>query len=214
MTMKTHTAFRYGIMIPVTIVLLLSCGGGSGRNGNAEETPKEITGPRVVYMTDQGLKIVSKEEYVALVDSVFRADHSAISYACYASIFCRDKDYDRALRYTDTALALITPPGRRDVFSIAHFVRSSCYEEMGQVDKAAEELKTIIAYGPDDSADGAGEALCRLYYHRGRYREALAALPDSLTPEGRTYLQMCREKLDSCERAGGYEQDLRVINNQ
>ena len=193
----SKTAF-WSRSLVILCIILLALGCRDHRKGVSEGQTQE---ERYRQMwAKHGITYRSREEYLALVDSVFRADHSALSYACYASVFRADGDYERALRYTDTALSLITLPDEKNVSSYTRFVRAGCYDEMGQKDNAIRELKMIIATGPKESADGAREYLCRLYYYMGRFKDALADLPDTLSNEGEFYVQMCKEALDSCER--------------
>lgn len=195
--MTVMKSFIIRVLTLVTVVLLFTCCGDNGKRASKWKTQDERIKE---YYLISGKQIMTRAEYLAYVDSVFRADHSPISYASYAGIFRRNGEIERALRYTDTALTMITLPGDLNDANYIRFVRSQCYDDMGQTENAIKELNLIIDSGPYETALEARETLCRLLYHKDRFREALEALPDSLSLEGRIYLQLCKEALDSLER--------------
>ncbi len=177
--MKTkHFIFFFSFIL--TAVMIIGCGRGKGVNAITSEA-----GKRVAEQAEQQAKW---ERYVAYVDSVRRVDHSVDAYLRSAWICHGQEKYAQALRYTDTALVLITDSIPLATINNTRYLRSLCFDRMGKTESSISEMKAIIASDdPDDPAFTHESRLNLAHYYLKlkRYDEALAALPDSISEGGR-----------------------------
>ena len=171
--MKTmHFLFFFSFIL--TTVLIIGCGreGGGCADTIAEEK-------RAADLAELQAKW---ERYVANVDSVRRVDHSVDAYLRSAWICHCKEEYAQALRYTDTVMVLVTDSVPLSNVNNARYLRSLCFDMLGQMGNAIEETKAIIASDEKKDPYGVIEAKVNLayYYYQQKREEALAALPDTL----------------------------------
>lgn len=132
--------------------------------------------------------------YKAYLDSIMDKDHDARAYHLMAQYYCARSSYDMAKSYADTSITLAISSGDTESACNAHWTKANCYNSIGNTASEEREWKAIIAIGLQPYADDAKERLAFCYWEAGRYQEALSALPDSLSEEGKTLYNMLKEK--------------------
>ena len=174
--MKPKNMTRYLLPSLLALTILAGCVGGRSRNGTVSPDDERAS------------ELARFEHHVALIDSLIYADHSVRAYLSRAWIcYWQDED-SRALRYTDTVMALVTDAVPLATVNNARYLRSLCFDRMGQTEKSVEEMKAVIASedpGDPESTHEPRLNLAYYYFRLKRYGEALEALPDSTSAGGR-----------------------------
>ena len=131
--------------------------------------------------------------YKAHLDSIMDTDHDARAYSLMAQYYCAKSSYDKAKACADTSITLAISLGDTDSACRAHWTKANCYHFIGNTAGEEREWQAIIAIGLQPYADDAKERLAFCYWEAGRYQEALSALPDSMSEEGRWLYKKMKE---------------------
>lgn len=131
--------------------------------------------------------------YKAHLDSIMDKDHDARAYHLMAQYYCARTSYDMAKVYADTCITLAISSGDTESACKAHWTKANCYHFLGNTSGEEREWKAIIAIGLQPYANDAKERLAFCYWEAGRYQDALNALPDSLSDEGRVLYEKPKE---------------------
>lgn len=173
------------------VACLPACRAGSTGQYSGQRTEKDTAAER---LRSTGLPVMDVDDFVAKADSAFAAERCPGNYLRKAQALDFCGAHQAALNYTDTILAVC----KDDIELIcrARRLRATIYLSMGNPKKEREEYQKIIAHGYEDFPWEAMEAMARSYFHEGLYTEALAALPDSLSEEGKKYYQLIMKSLE------------------
>lgn len=133
------------------------------------------------------------QEYLAEADSALSVERSADNYLTmsYAQWFMGNSRL--SLAYADSALALAgdAPQLRSQI----QFRRASAYGVLGERSKERTAYRDIVDLGIEEYVREAMESIALSYFVEGKYKEALAAMPDSLSKEGKTCYKLIQEYL-------------------
>ena len=169
--------------------VILSCSFSQGTNEHSSEASSGTPSYPKLIQTEADWRA-----YKAHLDSIMDKDHDARAYHLMAQYYCARSSYDRAKVYADTCITLAISSGDTESACKAHWTKANCYHFLGNTSSEEREWKAIIAIGLQPYANDAKERLAFCYWEAGRYEEALHALPDSLSDEGRGLYERLREK--------------------
>lgn len=173
------------------VACLPACRAGSTGQYSGQRTEKDTAAER---LRSTGLPVMDVDDFVAKADSAFAAERCPGNYLRKAQALDFCGAHQAALNYTDTILAVC----KDDIELIcrARRLRATIYLSTGNKEKEREEYRKIIGIGSGEIVREAMEAMARSYFHEGLYKEALVALPDSLSEEGEKYYQLIMKLLE------------------
>jgi len=175
-------------LLALSLLMALWACGLRNRNSVVDIAKEDSSYPKLIQ-TEADWKA-----YKAYLDSIMDKDHDARAYHLMAQYYCARSSYDKAKAYADTSITLAISSGDTESACNAHWTKANCYHSIGNTVSEEREWKAIIAIGLQPYADDAKERLAFCYWEAGRYQEALSALPDSLSEEGKTLYNMLKEK--------------------
>ena len=155
------------VWVVLTLVLLVACGGNAQRQTSGERER---------------------------CNAVFLADARAYYHKAESHWACRD--FDEALPYADTAIALAKETGDREMECRALVIKAAAFEGKWDYAMAKKTLHRLMDIGLQPYADEARERFAWCCLELGEYEEALAALPDSLSEEGVALKALLDARLD------------------
>ena len=129
-----------------------------------------------------------------MADSALNAERNAKNYLEMSFAHWFAGNIRSSLTYADSALAIAGDDTL--VTSQIQFRRAEAYGNLGEREKEREAYSAIVDLGIDDYVRGAKESIALSYFVEGKYEEALAAMPDSLSKEGKTCYKLIREYLN------------------
>ena len=145
------------------------------------------------WLLSRGYKVSTPQEYLADADSSLSVERSAGNYLSMSLAHWYMGNTRSSLAYADSALALAGDDA--ELNTRIQYRRASAYGTLGDREKERAAYKAIIDWGIDKDVRSAMESIALSYYVEGKYKEALAAMPDSLSKEGETCYRLIKEYL-------------------
>lgn len=182
-----------------TIILATVLAGGAallGCKGHAPRIDEKDAGDNdyvIEPLKVLGYPVIDTDDYCARADSALLAEPGPENYLWKATALDLKGSHEEAMSYTDKVLEMCKDD--RKIMSRAHRLRATIYLQMGNTKKEREEYQKIIDLGCKDLVEESKEAMARSYFHEGLYQEALVALPDSLSDEGKVYYRLITDSL-------------------
>lgn len=140
------------------------------------------------WLLSRGYKVLTPQEYLADADSALSVERSAGNYLSMSLAHWYMGNTRSSLAYADSALTLAGDDA--ELNTRIQYRRASAYGTLGDREKERAAYKAIIDWGIDEDVRSAMESIALSYFLYGNYKEALTALPDSLSPEGKRYKQL------------------------
>lgn len=188
----------YRIIFILILALSTGCKPRTSQGFNAlSETEKNAR-----WLDAQGYSITRPQEYLARADSALAAERNAKNYCWKGRALGLEGKHRESLAYLDSALALAGDDA--ELLSYYHSCKALAYLKLGETAKERAEYQAIIDLGAEGYVDEAKESLARSYYHDGKYKEALEALPDSLSLEGQQYYRLITNDLGIQDEESDY----------
>ena len=179
-----------------TAVLFLVFQGCTSRCSSVKEESSKCRSEFEKYLLkNKNIRTISTELFLVKADSALNAERNAENYYLKARAMELAGDDKSALLYSDTAIVLCN--NNPELLSRVHSLRGLIHLQRGDSEKEPAEYQIVLSIGLADFVNESKEAIARSYFHNGKYAEALAALPDSLSPEGEMYYKLIRDSLEA-----------------
>ena len=187
---------RYRI---VYILLLLAVAAGCKPRTSQNFNSLSETEKNARWLEAQGYTFTCPQEYLARADSALAAERNAENYLEMSYAQWLMGNTRSSLVYADSALAIV---GDDDPImkSRIHTRRAMAYGLLGDRNKERAAYKSVVALGVDEDVRDAMESIALSYFLEGKYKESLAAMPDSLSKEGQTCKKLIQEYMREGQR--------------
>ena len=186
---------RYRI---VYILLLLAVAAGCKQSTSQGFNSLSETEKNARWLEAQGYSITCPQEYLARADSALAIERNAENYLemSYAQWFSGHTS--ASLAYADSALAIASDDVR--IKSEIQVRRAEAYGLLGERSREREVYMAVVDLGVDEYVRDAMESIALSYFLDGKYKESLAAMPDSLSKEGQTCKKLIQEYMREGQR--------------
>ena len=179
---------RYRI---VYILLLLAVAAGCKPRTSQNFNSLSETEKNARWLEAQGYSITRPQEYLAQADSALAAERNAENYLEMSYAQWLSGHTSASLAYADSALAVAGDDAQ--IKSLIQFRRAMAYGLLGERSREREAYRAVVDLGVDEDVRDAMESISLSYFLEGKYKESLAAMPDSLSKEGQTCKKLIQE---------------------
>lgn len=193
-----HHTFVSGIIVASVALSLAGC----QLNTNSQQKPSRDDEWIVREMKELGPDFYDCSVFSAKADSALAAERNAKNYCWKGRALGLEGKHKESVAYLDSALALAGEDAV--LLSYYHSCKAFALLMLGETDKERAEYQAIIDIGLEGYVDEAKEDLVRSYYHEGKYKEALDAVPDALTLEGLQYYRLIINDLGILDEESNY----------
>ena len=166
------------------IIFLLAVAAGCRQRSSSGFNSLSETEKNYQWILSKGYKVSTPEEYLAEADSALSVERSAGNYLSMSLAHWYMGNTRSSLAYADSALALAGDDA--ELNTRIQYRRASAYGTLGDREKERAAYEAIIDWGIDEDVREAKESIALSYFVEGKYKEAIAAMPDSLSKEGKT----------------------------
>ncbi|MBO7604724.1 MAG: hypothetical protein J6S97_09975 [Bacteroidales bacterium] len=171
-------------------------------NNDSQQKPIRDDDWIVREMKELGPDFNDCSVFSAKADSALAAERNAKNYCWKGRALGLEGKHKESVAYLDSALSLAGDDAV--LLSYYHSCKAFALLMLGETDKERAEYQAIIDIGLEGYVDEAKEDLVRSYYHEGKYKEALDAVPDALTLEGLQYYRLIINDLGILDEESDY----------